>query len=212
MATQTATRQQLDELDALLQKMLGTPASLPDSVKAAEPRPKPVVPASNQTPPPKPPQFPVPEVAFGVPPAAAFAASSQATTTKPVAEERPAWAIDLNPKEGSSVLGNSRGAVPTPPPVAAASAMLSVTTIANPTAGESFQVPVTQSAVLNDEVPLALRPLAWLSDCCDALLSSVPFGRLLTSPSGRTLMGYVGLAMLAASLASGALAWVGWSW
>jgi len=200
----------LDELDALLQKMLGTPASLPDSVKPAE-RPKPIAPAPQQMPPPKPPQFPVPEVAFGVPPAAAFAASSQPTTTKPAAEERPAWAIDLNPREGSSVLGNSRGTV-SPSAVATNSSMLSVTTIADPVAEQQSQAPDMQSAVVNTEIPLLLRPLAWLSDSCDAMLRSVPFGRLLTSQSGRTLMGYVGLAMLAASVVSGALAWVGWSW
>jgi hypothetical protein len=90
--------------------------------------------------------------------------------------------------------------------------MLSVTTIANPLPEQQVQDPVPQSEIAVDEVPVMLRPLAWLSDCCDALLQSVPFGRLLTSHSGRTLMGYVGLAMLAASVASGALAWVGWSW
>jgi hypothetical protein len=213
MATQTATRQQLDELDALLQKMLGTPASMPEAAKPVEPRPKTVaapVQTVAQTPPPRPPQFPIPEVAYGVPPAAAFAASSQATTNDTPTDKRPAWAIDLNPKEGSSVLGNQRG--PVQPVTPAAVSMLSVTTIPSPTPEIVMPATRAQSVAIASEVPLMLRPLAWLSDRCDATLNALPLGRIFTSPSGRTLMGYVGLAMLAASVASGALAWVGWSW
>lgn len=214
--TQTATRQQLDELDALLQKMLGQPATLPDVTKPPEPRAKaPVQPVAQTPPPPRPPQFPVPEVAYGVPPAAAFAASSQQTTEQPASEKRPGWAIDLNPKEGSSVLGNNHGNVQQVMPAARpmASPLLSVTTIPSPSTDTMIPITRGQSQAVAVEVPLPLRPIAWVSDRCDAMLNACgPLGRMFTSPTGRSLMGYVGLAMLAASAASGALAWVGWSW
>jgi hypothetical protein len=217
---QTATRKQLDELDALLQKMLGQPASSPGDgpIPRNGAADSTIGQAATPNSPPRPPQFPPAAVAYGVPPAVAFAASSPTGATA-ATEKRPGWSIDLNPKDGSSVLANrtANAAVtpqqqPTndrPSPIG----LLSVTTIPAPVA-DSVATPMPSAIVTAAyDVPTVLRPVAWVNDRCDAALRLLgPIGRVFTSPGGRTLMGYVGLAMLAASVASGALAWIGWSW
>lgn len=211
----TATRKQLDELDALLQKMLGQPAPPTEPQRAAVETPPPNEPTSPQS---RSPQFPPASVAFGVPPAVAFAASSPTTTAPtPDTDRRNTWSIDLNPRDGSSVLGGARQVDPQssssgferPSPTG----LLTVTTIPAPLPTQTRPSSASNMAQRCRDVPLLLVPVAWFSNCCDATLNSFgPIGRMFTSPAGRTLMGYTGLAMLTASAASAALAWVGWSW
>jgi hypothetical protein len=204
MATQAAgaTRQQLDELDALLQKMLGPPSAVEPPVVRPEPRP----PVSSP---------PSPPVAFGLPPGAAFDASS----ATPVAPPSPPaavpsnWSIDLNPRDGSSVLRGQKPQAVTRPEPPAPPSMLSVTPIPPPTVTPQPFTSAGTVTVECEHVPLLLRPLACFSDGCDAMLHAFgPIGRAFTTPSGRTFVGYVGLAMLAASGLSCAMAWAGWTW
>jgi hypothetical protein len=195
MATTTprdATRQQLDELDALLQKMLALP------VAAAEP-PAP--------PPPAPPKFPPAAVAYGLPPAADFAANSAAPAGPANPAPKKGWAIDLNPRESSSVLGERSPLAGAEGP--AAKPALSLTSLPSPI-GEPPPRPSPRSL---GRQPLWVRPLAAASGRFDRLMLDFGFvGRIVVSPAGRGLMGYAGLAMLAASAAWCVLAWVGWSW
>jgi len=195
-----ATRQQLDELDSLLQKMLALPVAQIEEALPASKLEQPVPP-----PPPAPPKFPPAAVAYGLPPAADFAANSGAPPAAPAPKK--GWAIDLNPREGSSVLGEHS-------PLAGADrsstkAALSLTTLPTPVS-EPLPRPSPRSAA---RVPMWVRPLAAISGRFERLMLDFGFlGRIVVSPAGRGLMGYAGLAMLAASAAWGVLAWVGWSW
>lgn len=217
---QAATRQQLDELDALLEKMLTRPAG-PSDPSAASTH----VPPSAASPlaqklagmmagPPTPPQFPTPEVAYGLPPAAAFAASSatMASAAPPAAPAaKPRWAIELNPREGSSVIANR-----TAPPQAVAPPSPAVPLAVRPIAPPQNSLPshgfVGEGPGVR-VIPLTLRPLQWLNAGYDGFMTSViPLGWLFTGQAARVLMGYAGAAMLAASVIWAVMLWAGWTW
>jgi hypothetical protein len=58
-----------------------------------------------------------------------------------------------------------------------------------------------------------LRPLVWINQGFDLLVAQGgPFGRWLSSPTGRTALGCGGLLLLAGALAWGLLDWIGWTW
>src|SRR5437762_981711 len=126
------TRQQLDELDALLQRMLALPLN-----PAEEPAPPPPAgqPVNYRTPVPeptayRPPPAPAPGTNGWRSPALMFTADSMTMTPPPPAPPSPApppmsrpapppdadnaWTIDLNPKKGSSILG-ARSPAASPP-------------------------------------------------------------------------------------------------
>src|SRR5205823_3251514 len=118
--------------------------------------------AGAMPPPPTPPKFPPPAVVYGVPPAPAFAADSPGAMTPspqpaPVEPAR-GWAIDLNPRGSSSVLGNRSPLAEGEPRPARSSPnpLLQVQAIADP-----LVPPVPSHRRLDPHrVMLPLRPLA----------------------------------------------------
>src|SRR5581483_10544232 len=169
------TRQQLDDLDALLQRMLALPSGPPEGpadrrADAAPPAPQP--PAGNMVlsdplaPAPSPPA----PVSWSAPP-------------------EPVPLPLLNP-----VPPAQRRAPVLPPPAPALS----------PRQGLIASRPPAP--------PLLLRPILWLNRGFDGL--SFAFGapgRWLRRPAGRTVLGTVGLALLAAAAALVLLDRFGWT-
>jgi hypothetical protein len=188
MATQlhSSTRQQLDELDALLQKMLDQPGKPTESVT----RPIYTTEGGGNAPPIAP-QFPPAAVAYGVPPAVAFAAETPVQTVpaqKPIPSN---WNIDLNPRGGSSVLGERS-------PLAEKLAPY----MDSPTATPAFlQVTPIASVPIDSQIPIDVRPVG---------AASGSYGGLTAVPLVRDVLGYSGLAMLAASVTWAVLVWTGW--
>src|SRR5262245_45314442 len=111
MSTATSSaqsmRQQLDDLDALLQRMLSLPINQLDEPPPGPPRPdaalKIATPARFEAPAPAPPAAPV-----HAPPRMRLLTDSSPVPppveTEPIGYER-AFTINLNPQQGSSVLG-----------------------------------------------------------------------------------------------------------
>lgn len=193
MATQvhSSTRQQLDELDALLQKMLDPPA------RPAEPTHRPTyVTEGGGTAPPKAPQFPPAAVAYGVPPAPAFAAETPAQVVPVQSAAPPNWNIDLNPRGGSSVLGGRS-------PLAEKLAPFMEAEKASPS---FLQVTAIEESAATQPMsePTSVRRFDRHSD------ATPNYGGLTAIPLVRDFLGYSGLAMLAASATWVVLLWAGW--
>ena len=157
------TRQQLDDLDALLQRMLALPVSPAEAPAAPPALPEP--PAGNMIlsdprPPAPPPVDPVP---VSVP------------------------LLNLPPVE-------RRASAPAPP----------------------ARAPSPRQALIASRPPappLLLRPVLWLNRGFDGLAFSLGApGRWLRRPAGRTVLGVVGLALLAAAVALVLLDRIGWTW
>lgn len=184
------TRQQLDELDSLLQKMLGVPTGASVDAAPTVRKSEPVVETK--------PDFPK----YTSEPAAA--ASAPATG---------GWAIDLNPRGSSSVLGERsplRGGsspvvdLPRPDVVPPSTVALQVKPLAVPASAPSPR--------RSEPVPLLLQPFAAVTACFDNIVGVFgPLGRLASSSFGRTMMGLSGLALLFGSSAWFAMIWFGWS-
>jgi hypothetical protein len=249
------TRQQLDELDALLQRMLALPLN-----PAEEPPPPPAgQPVNYRTPVPEPAAYrPAPAPAPGTngwrSPALMFTADSMNMAPPPPAPPPPppmprpapppewenAWAIDLNPKKGSSILG-ARSPAATPPtaepaPVAeppAAPANLRLTDVPvpeEPMPAPRALIPAPVAAAVlppaparlraaaqqQSSTPLLLGPLVALNNVFDGIMGLTgPLGRFWCGRVGRNLLGTGGLLLLAASVAWGVLDWndwFGWTW
>lgn len=191
----TATRQQLDELDSLLQKMLDGPS------KPLDPPAAPVFPSGR-----------VAEVPRVAPTPAPVAEVPKPLKSEP-AVPTPAWNIDLNPKSGSSVLGERS-------PLAERLAAGEFGE-PEPTTPQLFVAPVAPVASFAEEaVPLDYSPrsslLNWpavqMNAAFDSWASSWGWvGRVATSRFGRTLLGYAGLAMLCYSVYCLTSMWASWS-
>jgi hypothetical protein len=176
MATPTPppTRQQLDDLDALLQRMLALPVNPSDEPPESPPEPlsppagnvvlddsPPVLPPPKAPPPPRP---PVHAVAVPLP----------VLNPVPLAERRP------------PVL---------PPPDRPVSPRQAL--IASRPAPE----------------PLLLRPILALNRLFDTVALGLGSpGRWLRRPTGRTLLGLIGLLLLAAAVACVLVTRIGWTW
>jgi hypothetical protein len=178
MATPTPppTRQQLDDLDALLQRMLALPVN----------------PSEGPSEPPAEPPFPEP---FG-------------------------------PPAGNVIIDDSGPTRPTAPfprsPVPAATVSLP---LLNPVPLAQRRPPVLprpdrpvspRQALIASRPPpepLLLRPLLALNRLFDTLALGLGSpGRWLRRPTGRTLLGLIGLALLAAAVAFALLDRVDWPW
>ncbi|HKI37505.1 MAG TPA: hypothetical protein VKA46_36960 [Gemmataceae bacterium] len=182
------TRQQLDDLDALLQRMLALPVNPgedPADAKAAGPAdatPRyPDPPAGNMIlsepePPPAPSQPPPPP--------------DRRPSPRPAAPRESVQLPLLNP-----VPPAERRAPVLPPP-------------------ERPQTPRQALAASRPRgIPFLLRPLLWLNRQFDSLAFNLGApGRWLRRPAGRTLLGLVGLLLLAAAVALAFLDRIGWTW
>lgn len=207
-----SVRQQLDELDALLQRMLSLPingdgqmaqqpaadsAALKDAWKAPAMT---LLPASDPVPPP--------------------------TTPEPPRWD-PNWSINLNPQNGSSILGDRspaaagyRGPMVNPPttfmpdpPVVLPMAEPAPARHPEPPAVIAFPEPPGYSVASTRSAPLPVFawPLAAIDSLFDVLTSLFPFGSLLTTRLGKNFIGLLGIAMIVGGAAWGVLDFLGWS-
>lgn len=210
-----SVRQQLDELDALLQRML----ALPQNGDGATPAPRPNDPATP------------------TPMKDAWKAQTMTllNTSDPVSPPNtpepsrwdPNWAINLNPQNGSSILGDRSPAAATyRPPSAASPVAVSrpepaaftmpdappATPPQDPPAVLSFpEPPFRPRAGRSAPLPPIAWPFAALDSLFDAVAGLFPFGSLLTTRLGKNFVGLVGIAMSIGGLAWGALVFLGWS-
>jgi hypothetical protein len=177
------TRQQLDELDALLQRMLALPVNpLDEPNPTADPA---ATPASTVSQP-------------------AAEVSSTGSTSTAAAEGFSVRTLSLiqlgSSQPESPASGNGTVSSPT---ARVAVAEPGVAPVSSPAPAERERVPT----------PLWLRPLVWgnrIFDRCAGLLGAP--GRWLRRPWGRTLLGLTGLLLLAAALGWMVLDWMGWPW
>jgi hypothetical protein len=194
-----STRQQLAELDALLQRMLNLPLSGDDPAKST------AAPAVERPAPPPPVEVaPIPSqwtVELTAPP--------PAPRTSPTSE-----AFHL--RTAASVTGDIRLTNSGPPiqifapPVSAPRPL-----VVAPSAPQPAQAPAkipTAPGVVRPRAPVMLWPLVAINFLGFRLLRLLgPIGRLLERPLGRDVLGALGLIGLAAALTWLALDWFGWN-
>ena len=185
------TRQQLDELDDLLQKMLTLPISQIDEAMA-KPAPRPI-----PKPAPPPPAYTPPIMQAPPPPKYSAPVAKPVEPTPPPSKPAGGWSIDLNPKQGSSVLGDrsplaepARKPEPVEPPPTDIGPPLKVSMIAASVEPKARRSPA-----------LPIRTLVAINRGFDTFATAMgPTGSLFAGPL-RNVLGVGGLAMLAGSLA-----------
>jgi hypothetical protein len=194
------TRQQLDELDALLQRMLSLPLNPPDAVPSpAQSSPFPETPAAKnwRIDPPTPAPIPTPHliaapvpVELPVPPRPAEIyvppePPAQAAPTAHVPRPEP-----VRPPEPA----------PLPPVRTVAAAPPRVTAPAPPPKPPEAPGPVdvmVPPPPLREAVAFPLWPLVGLNWLADTLLGALgPPGRVLRSGFGKNLLGFIGIGLL----------------
>jgi hypothetical protein len=224
-------RQQLDELDALLQRMLTLPMNQSDEV-APEP-----LPARSSISDPSPTPAPV----NGRRPQMVLLDGSAPVTPpqSPPSTWDPHWNINLNPQQGSSILGprspaasdqrtaSQRLQPEVAPPVWRAETVAFAPTNLEPTPQPPLSAPAAASTVpiqrytrtsiqsaepqIEEPAPILLAPVAMLNRAFDAVMLSLgPPGQWFCTSTGRNFLGYAGLALLFGSAAWGAAGWFGW--
>lgn len=187
------TRQQLDDLDALLQRMLALPVN--PGEEPAPPEPPPAEPLAAS--PAAPPLFPEPltpppgnMILTDLPPAPPAPASAPRPPAPAVV---PAELVPL------PLLNPVPPAERRPPALPAPDRRLS------PREALIASRPPT--------APLLLRPILWVNRVFDGLAFALGApGRWLRRPAGRALLGAAGLLLLAAALALALLDRIGWTW
>ena len=197
------TRQQLDELDALLQRMLSLPLNAPP----ANPTPVPAAPSvrlpagwrSDPVPTPRPPHVAEAEVeAFEPAMAVSLAAPAQPFAPPAMPSAGPLRGVDA-PALPSN-FAPPTDPTPAPPPVEVAYA-------------EPEPVPLAAAEPTRAWVPVPLWPLFavnWILELFLGLLG--PVGAALTHPAMKHLLGFAGLLLLAGAAAWSArgMGWVSW--
>jgi hypothetical protein len=212
-------RQQLDELDALLQRMLTLPVNQSDDAPS-EPHTNGRAPAADPAPTPvlgRGPRMVLLDGSAPVPP----------PTTPPPAAWDPHWNINLNPQQGSSILGprspaaaGQRSQSETPPPVWRAETVSFPQDRSEPVPQPPLSAPAVRhepfapppsERLRSEPTPAPLLPLVGINRLFDALLLCLgPPGQWFCTSAGRNLLGYAGLALLAGSVVWGAAGWFGW--
>jgi hypothetical protein len=190
------TREQLDDLDALLQRMLDLPVN-----RLEEEAGENVVP-------------PMPQ-----PPAEALVTVVESpAVSKPAKHARPAEAAPRSSEHP--------GANGTPRPMVALDAASSRNVGTKPSANRSQEAPPAPTLALPPEFSQAKPPVAsgqWVALGLDSLLAlNGAFdrgaerlgtaGRWLQGPRGRTALGVTGLCLIGLALLLLALDWFGWTW
>ncbi len=224
-------RQQLDELDALLQRMLTLPINQADDGTGNAMAPR--QPMADPSPTPLP--------AVGRQPRMVLLDGSApvAPPQTPPATWDPHWNINLNPQQGSSILGSRSPAASDPriasqrvqpeagPPIWRAETVAFAPPAPEPapqpplsaqatTAGPPIQrytpSPVPQAtAPIEEPMPMPFLPLVVLNRAFDAVMHCFgPAGQWFCTSAGRSLLGYTGLVLLFGSAAWGAAGWFGW--
>ena len=192
-----ATRQMLDELDALMERMLALPINETEQAPA-------------------PPIAPISPAAPSAPPMAAKLALLQVPVEDPPLDPAHAGTNPSHLPTLNAVRTEARPTIPLPPlPHAPA--------IAPTPLSDRILPPVVQPKVDNalDDVPepddtAASWFIAWLlwgNRAFDrATLSFGERGEWLRSPSGRSMLGATGLMLVAAALLWLLHDWLGWTW
>jgi hypothetical protein len=207
-------RQQLDELDALLQRMLTLPVTQTDDGE-------PTAPTNGMSEkPPAPPK--------GGPRLVLLDGSAPVPTPQspPPATWDAHWNINLNPQQGSSILGPRSPAAAVQPPVFRAETVAFVPSRPEPVPQPPMSMPTPPSdgPVVRTEplhspprrspveapAPLPLLPFVALNRAFDAVMLCLGTpGQWFCTSAGRNMLGYAGLGVLFASVALAA-GWVGW--
>jgi hypothetical protein len=220
-------RQQLDELDTLLQRMLSLPINQLDEQSVASPPPPP--PPRQAAPAPQPqvafvPQRGAAPAGDGWRPPAMVLLADSGPVAPPVSPEPTfdrGWSINLNPQFGSSVLAPPGPAVAPPPPPAPAwqsepPAALHVEMPAQTAYAAPAPIPEPPASYRprRDEPPSPLvAPLVAFNQLFDAVIGLFgPPGRFLCGPVGKNLLGAAGVLMFLGGVALGVLEFNGWSW
>jgi len=196
------TRQQLDELESLIQRMLALPV---------EPAGEPLAAAGDRA-------------STALPPAAAepsrsetavWQTTNEATDTRPTAADPPPGGGEDN----HATMMWSEAADRTADAVQAADgrsitseAAASLSDVFSAIRLEASAAPMPESRGPGLAAAMS-SPLVWMNaafDGCTAWLG--PAGGWLRSGRGRAVLGWTGLAFLSAALTWGVLEWTGWTW
>jgi hypothetical protein len=145
--------------------------------------------------------------------------------SNPPAAWDPHWNINLNPQNGSSILGPrspaARAQADAVAPVWRADTMAfspARTDPAQPTSSAPMPHEQVQSAEafrprgpVEEPAPLPLLPVVGLNRVFDGIMSCFgPPGQWFCTTAGRNLLGFVGLVLLGGSIAWGTAEWFGW--
>jgi hypothetical protein len=201
-ALDPATRQQLDELDLLMQRMLALPVDPPEDPAIPPPQPPPVTAVRES---------------MAHPPDERLSTDtsdlSAMRPTPPAPPEAPRRIQDeqIRNKEQPNTEAARR------PPPARSEGTQREAVSADFRASDlrvalqsALRIPLPASPV---RLAWPLRPLLWINLAFDGSTAWLgPPGRWLRGPAGRSLLGWGGLLLLAAALAW--LAWdgIGWTW
>jgi len=204
-----STKQQLAELDALLERMLALPVHhLSDKELSARPAappppPEPAPPAADVEHADEPP--PTPSLTF-----LPIASPGQAEALASAPEYVEVAAGDATPASLQQALEDWQ--FPSP----AAAAFRDIPTTAATTDDAETPGPSTMPAAdsqADEPTPWPARPALWCNQAFDAVAGCLGApGRWLQGNAGRTLLGVTGLLLLAAAAAWAVLDWVGLSW
>lgn len=217
----SSTRQQLDELDALIERMLVLPVDAGDDLPAAteEVPPAPALAAASA-----PESSPITERTAegdgqGSPGPAEIAFPRWAGAGSPDAAGQPSALPATVGKDGApGGAGPGTAPPPGPPMRPTTGQVVSPTSIPGMALepGDSTSTTGTSRHAPN-EGRSVLAPLWWPLRCTNRVFDACtgwlgPVGRWLQGPWGRTFLGLVGLMLLAAAAALGVLDWMGWTW
>src|SRR5262245_18160182 len=235
-----ATRQMLDELDALMERMLTLPVNEPEEERTKEKRPeRPAMAATLtmvETPPPPPSAPPAPETkilvgrvttpSYTAPEERAPADTGSDAREQEYRGERARY-VDAPPLPDAPAFTDAPAYTDAPPYTDAAPYRQEAATPPQ-SHWPTSEAPPSEAKTSDETVrPLAehhipdrrslgsvlLQPLLWINgvyDRCTAWLG--PLGRLLRSPRGRAMVGFVGLTLIGLAIAWSMRDWFGWWW
>jgi hypothetical protein len=207
------TRQQLDELDALMQRMLALPVNaVEDSPTSADQSVRNETAAENRSTSSDPPSSPSPSPESPSPLPAHSIAAEDHKAEAGVNETRPSTEVSESPEE--DVLGF------TPSPVHPKKYAV-VHTESDRFFSARSQVSLAKPhprSVPEGPLPMPrlawpLRPLLWINRAFDGSTAWLgPLGRWQREPTGLALLGWTGFLLLVAALAWVAVDTLGWTW
>jgi hypothetical protein len=184
------TRRQLDELDALMQRMLALPVNSPDPAPPANEKSQSATAPEGMT--------PKTEVQDRAGPAASKPSAARSTEALP----RPGPALQSSPAPRRP----SEASVPEPVLASAVAVERSVELAERPRAEQS----AGKERLL---IARPLLPLWWTNRFFDACMAGLGDpGRWLAGAKGRSLLGWTGLVLLLAALSWIALERFDWIW
>ena len=203
------TRQELDELDSLLQRMLKSPMSSAEPAVSAKPSVAAMSPEAFAPLPPNIKMFP-PRSASSEPLVHAWRMEVPSVPTATVAVPSASRSVvPPAPYPYSMVFGQSLPMEAAPPPVEPLNVALPRS---SPGAAVPFYQP-TASAAAPRSHSLFLFPLVALNRIFDLLSYLLgPLGTWLRHPAGRSAMGWLGIVMIIGALGWGLADWFGVDW